>query len=172
MKYILDFDYTLYDTDLFSQTAEPFKQRDESGQWVTPRIWDILDASDFFYNDTLTFLSALHPSDVTILTAWTPSLGPESYEFQKSKVERSGIQDLVGTIVYMEGDKGPYVRDLYRNEKTVFVDDRLDHLQSAKKYCPNILVAHMIRPGRKDVISTDPSGSVPTIPSLAVLHNL
>ena len=160
MRYIFDFDHTLYDTDAFVEAAEPYRA---SGEWVTPRIWDILDATTFFYGDTIKYLELLQPKDITVLTAWTPALGPESFEFQESKIERSDITKYVGDIIIMEGDKGPIIKELYDDEPTVFVDDRVDHLLSAKKHCPEIMVVQMIRPGVKE-LPTDPT--VPFVNSL------
>ena len=166
MRYIFDFDHTLFDTDRFSVAAEPYKA---DGLWVTPAIWDILDASSFFYADTVPFLENLDPTDVTLLTAWTPVLGSEAYEFQKVKVERSGIQDLLTEVQIVEGDKGSHVRELYDGRATVFVDDRVDHLLSAKKHCPDVQVVQMIRPGVGD-LPTDQA--VPVISNLNELSNV
>ncbi len=169
MQYILDFDHTLYNTDLFVSAAGPYR---ESGLWVTPAIWDILDSKDFFYDDSIQFLKRQQKEHVRILTAMTPSLGPESCEFQKVKVERSGVQTYVSDTIYMEGDKGSFIAEMYDGSPTVFVDDRIDHLLSAKKHCHEILVVQMVRPGLEGKIPTAESEGVPVVNSLSALEAL
>lgn len=166
MKYILDFDRTLFDTDRFVQAAEPYKA---AGEWLTPRIWDTLDARSFLYDDVLPFLEAVPADDVVLLTAWTSSLGPESYAFQETKVQRSGVVPHVHRVVLMEGDKGPYVKRLTEDTPAVFVDDRIEHLLSARARCSDIHVLQMTRPG----VGTLPSDtSVTVIRALADIQKV
>lgn len=168
MKYILDFDHTLFDTERFSEAAESCK---ENGVWVTPAIWDIFDASEFFYKDVIDFLSEHDREDAHLLTAVTPSLGPEATLFQQEKVERSGILNYVKTVTYMEGDKGPYVAELFDGSPALFVDDRADHLQSALEHCPQVVVAQMIRPGLEGLVVINDQ-NIPVVTSLAELPQL
>lgn len=166
MRFILDFDHTLFDTNAFSVAAEPYKA---TGLWVTPQIWDELDARTFLYSDTLDFLNAKQTHELIILSAWTPSLGAESHAFQVSKIDKSGIADLVDKVVVMEGDKGPQVKLLCGGAPTVFVDDRIDHLLATQAMCPEVTVVQMVRP-EVGMLLGDPS--VPVVSSLAELDVL
>lgn len=166
MKYILDFDHTLYEVSRFKEDAASYKT---DGTWVTPAIWDILDAKNYFYEDVFSFIQKQGKGNVTILTAMTPSLGPLAREFQKAKLEKSGIAALVGEIVFMEGEKGPFVKDLYDNTPTVFVDDTFAHLVSAKQHCPDVHAVQMVRPGLEDRGEISTSPSIPVISSLREL---
>lgn len=160
MKYIFDFDHTLYCTEKFVEAAEPYKA---NGEWLTPRVWDLLDASTFFYDDTIDFLKAQKPKDITILTAWTPTLGDKSFDFQRVKIEKSGVSEYVGEIIIMEGDKGPHVKSIYDGTPTVFIDDRIDHLLSSREHCPEVMVIQMVR---------DDAGMLPGDPSVPVVSAL
>lgn len=169
MKYILDFDHTLMDTDLFSEDATPYK---ENGLWVTPAIWNILNAPDYLYTDTLSFLQSLKKEDVRILTAMTASLGPEARAFQKVKLAKSNISSFVSDIVFMEGDKGPFVAEMYDGTPTVFVDDRIEHLESAKRHCPEIHAVQIARPTVKKKLPTSTSADIPVVASLDELSKM
>lgn len=167
MNYILDFDHTLFDARAFVQDAHAYK---DSGVYVTPAIWDILDAKNYFFDDALPFLQSHTKEHMRILTAMTPSLGPEAREFQKVKLERSGSMDYVSETICMEGDKGPYIQKMYTNEPTVFVDDTVEHLLSAKKHCPDIQVVQIIRPELAGVRTSDET--IPVITSLDELDSI
>lgn len=143
MKYIFDVDETLFDTEKFRQDAEPYKA---DGTWVTPGIWDVLDAADYLYPDVLSYIESLGKENVILLTAVTPDLGPESEAFQKAKVEQSGLFKLASQTIFMEGLKGPHIKELAASSgPMVFVDDREIQLQSAREYAPEVLAVRMER---------------------------
>lgn len=166
MKFILDFDYTLYEVSRFKEAALPYK---EDGMWLTPAIWDKLDATSFFYPDTLDFIQRQGKENVVILSAMTPALGPQAREFQKAKLARSGIGEFVSDVIVMEGDKGPYVKDLYTGEPTVFVDDTLLHLYSSQRHCPEVGTVQIIR---EDAVGRGEVSTHIDIPVVATLTEL
>jgi len=166
MRYILDFDRTLFSTERFVSAAMLDEQ---DGSRLTASIWDTYDASSFLYDDTIPFLESLTPAQVIILTAWSERFGPQVYDFQTAKVERSGVAKYVSQVVLVSGDKGPHIGKLLTSEPTVFVDDKIAQLLSAKEHCPELTVVQMIRPSVSG-LATHPS--VPVITSLKELHNL
>lgn len=169
MKYIFDFDHTLFNNDLFREASAAYV---ESGLWVTPAIWNILEARSFLYEDTVDFLTSLQKEDVRILTAMSPALGSDARNFQKVKLEKSGLAKYVSEIIFMEGDKGPYVQEMHDGTPTVFVDDKLAHLVSVKKMCPKVHVVQMVRPGLEDRIPVSMVKEIPVISSLSELSHL
>ena len=142
MKYIFDVDHTLFDTDKFSEDAEPYK---EDGTWVTPKIWDILDARYYLYDDAIETLEKLGKENVELLTAVTPELGPESEAFQKLKLEKSGLMELASSTTFMVGLKGEYVNEITQGEVAAFLDDRKEQLESVREFAPNVLPVLMER---------------------------
>lgn len=162
MKLILDFDHTLFDTDRFCLDAAAYK---ESGMWVTPAIWDILSAQDYLFPDVQDFLRTCTREDVSILTAITPSLGPESDAFQRMKVERSGVKEFVSQVEYMIGEKGSWVKnvcDRYPNEVIVFIDDRTTQLESVRSHCPQARILQMCHEALTSITS-DEGGNFPLV---------
>ena len=142
MKYLLDFDHTMFDTSAFVADA---RSRGLDDVLVTPRIWDELSVKDYIYRDTMDWLALQQKENVSIVSAYTPSLGPEAEAMQRGKFAQGDFEDLVDEIVVMEGDKAPYVCP-YTNQGTViFIDDRLDHLESVKNLCPKVICIQMWR---------------------------
>ena len=163
MKYILDLDLTLFDSHKYLDASLPYQ---EDGTWVTPAIWDILNAPDFLYDDVLPFLKETGKENVHILTAMSPHLGPLAREFQKEKVARCGIAEFVAGITFMEGDKGTHITSLYDGSPTTFIDDKLEHLHSCCTHCPEVAVVQMVRPGSRTQANQE---GIPVIESLREL---
>ena len=166
MRYSFDFDRTLFATEDLYEAAREIRMQPN---WATPQVWDTLDASSFLYPDTITFLEALERQKIVLLTAWDPVLGPQAYEFQKAKVEKSGISKYVDQIVLMEGNKGMHIQELYDGTPTVFVDDKVEHLLAAKECCPDVRVIQMVRPSNAG-LPTD--ASVQVVTDLAELSDV
>jgi hypothetical protein len=144
MKYILDFDRTLFDTDAFkAQVAKDNK----TDSLLTPAIWQQYSARDFLYNDVRAWLQKKPLESVVILTALSPEAGPLASEFQKAKLASSGMCDLVSEVIFMVGDKGKYVQDIAAGQPACFVDDLLSHHQSVQKYAPYVTSLYMDRAG-------------------------
>lgn len=165
MKYIFDVDHTLFDTKKFSQDAEPYKS---DGTWVTPRIWEILDARDYVYPDVNECLEKLGKNNVELLTAVTPELGPESEAFQKTKLEKSGLMELAKQTTFMVGLKGSYVKKLIGDEESVFVDDRIEQAESVRELSPRTLAILMDRVN----LTTGSFEKVPTLSEFKRATNL
>ena len=135
MKYILDFDRTLFDTDAFkAQVAKDNK----TDSLLTPAIWQEYSAQDFLYDDVLQWLPRKSRESLVILTAMSPEAGPSANEFQKAKLASSGLADLVSEVIFMVGDKGKYVSDIAALQPACFIDDVLSHHQSVQKYTPHV----------------------------------
>jgi len=163
MNYILDLDLTLFDSHKYLQASLPYQA---DGTWVTPAIWDILNASDFLYDDVLPFLSAVGKERVHILTAMSPHLGPLAREFQKEKLSRCGIAAYVSGVTFMEGDKGSYIASLYEGNATTFVDDKIEHLLASRASAPEVAIIQMVRPGSRTEANQE---GIPTIATLREL---
>ena len=164
MKYILDFDHTLLDTDRFVAQVTADNREDIR---ITPGIWQFYNVRDYLYEDVLSWLQSKTKSDVHILTAMTPSLGPESCDFQREKLHSGNFTELVESITFMIGEKGKAAAEIAKrfppHEPLVFVDDRLDQCLSVKVAIPEAHCFMIVREG-------DLSVAVP--PEVSVVSNL
>ena len=162
MKYILDFDRTLFDTSAY--VAAVTQAGLTPAERITPDVWNRYQVRDFLYPEVLEWLQSKNQADIHILTAISPELGPLATEFQTQKLRSANLESLVDGITFMIGDKGTYVKDIAGTADTVFVDDKLSHHISVKEHAPAVHRVLMQRPG-ESVESTSE-------PGIITVHNL
>lgn len=137
MKYLLDFDRTLFDTDTFSSKV----LEDGHGALIgTPEVWHHYTADQFLFSDVVPWLQTKQKDSLHILSAFTPSQGEQAKSFQEAKIASGGFGNLFATITVMEGLKGRaavgITQEFPPHEKVVFVDDRLDQCISVSSALP------------------------------------
>ena len=164
MKYLIDFDHTLLDTDRFvAQVVADGREND----LVTSGIWQFYNVRDYLYEDVLGWLRSKAKEDLHILTAMTPSLGSESCDFQREKLHSGNFTEFVESITFMVGEKGEAAAEIASqfppHEPLVFIDDRLDQCLSVKVAIPEAHCFMIVREG-------DLSVAVP--PEVSVVSNL
>jgi len=138
MKYILDFDRTLFDTELL---YEAFARDGIDRNILEPVIWESYQAKDYLYSDTLPFLNQHDPSDLIILSAYGTKYGPQVRQYQQGKVEQKPITDLVSQIHFVEHDKATMMQTIAAScnpdDQLVFVDDLIEHCVAVQTAIPN-----------------------------------
>ncbi len=146
MKYILDFDRTLFDTESFYVEADRINQSEHT---FTPRIWESINACGLLYDDVLDWLATKDKNDLYILTAISPKYGSESSDYQKGKLVCSKVNELVADVVFMQGLKAESAMEIAKrfpsDETIVFVDDTLEQCVSVKEVLPNAICCLMVR---------------------------
>lgn len=109
-------------------------------------------ASEYLFPDSIDFVKFLKENgcEITIL-----SFGDN--EFQREKIEGSGIADYVDRVFITQASKGQFFEDQHfeQGEKVYFFDDRVHFLEDAKKRAPAIITVLVSRPeGRfRDTVS-------------------
>lgn len=166
MKYLLDFDRTLFDTEAFIQTYE---RSGASTELVSPEIWEEFSAADFLYAEVRQFFQSKSATDIYIVTMFTKQYGEKSYDYQKAKVEQEPILSWVEQIEYVDGLKGERAAEIAKQfppyEPIIFVDDRIEQCLSVKKHVPTSHCFLLVR---------DPSliGDVENVQEIEVAHSL
>lgn len=131
MKYIFDFDETIFDTEKFKQ-KEIIKM---TGREYSKENWkeDIFLAIKFLENnihnnisyykylvkDFLDFIKIHNKNDIYILTKGNK-------EFQKLKIKKSGADKLVKKFFIVEESKADILKDLcvkFKEEIVIFIDN-------------------------------------------------
>ncbi|MCK4919021.1 MAG: hypothetical protein KAS01_01410 [Candidatus Pacebacteria bacterium] len=177
MKIILDFDDTIFDTfqvmqefrkifnrlgftddefwsayqqckkdindfnpDIFLDTIERARSYDkkkakEGMQNLTERF------SDFIFSDFFCFLNIAKKEELILL-----SYGLS--DFQKNKIEKSGIIPYFSEIIITSRDKAEDVEEIQNKykEKLVFIEDKAESIDSVKKKLPEVTTMKIIRP--------------------------
>jgi len=183
MKYFIDFDRTVFDTDAFKKSIAggptlrelvtqfrdaviEFFQHDPTTrrrQRFT-RTWGTFlshgrfafkpeELTHFLYPDVEPFLST---HDCTIVTYGVRA-------FITAKVATTLRHLPVTDIVYTSRKKGPTIKRLTEaaNDSCTFIDDMHFQLASVSRWCPDVQVIEMRRDGKEG------TGSWPVIRSLA-----
>lgn len=166
MKYILDFDRTLFDTDKFVQQLELDKV---DYTVLVPELLDNYTIADYLYDDVLPFLQSKNKEDVIFLTALGSTYGPRILEYQKAKIEQEPIISLVGKIVYVDSEKGPAAAKIAEQflpgESVVFVDDLIEQCLSVQQAVPQARCFVMVRRSDKYLGESSAQG-LPIVRSL------
>lgn len=135
---IVDFDHTLY---CVSRAWEDTKERGLEEHWPHVTLWDLLDATTYFYPDALPWLRAMRERghQLTLLSIHQgPEYSHDAEAFQKRKIVESGIGDFVDTVLVVPGKKVDYFAELFNEKPTVFIDDRPDELQAVRERYPMV----------------------------------
>ena len=165
MKYILDFDRTLFNSPACYQYITEQKGEFE---FTAEALADI-EVCQFLYDDVISWLNTESKADLYILTAISPKYGPSAGDFQREKLFCSQVVDAVKDVVFMEGLKGEPVAEIAKqfppHEPLVFVDDRIEQCLSVKSAAPEAVCCLMVR---------DPAvvGEVSEVQGIKIVHCL
>lgn len=143
MKYILDFDRVLFNTDAFSARLKETGLHMPRGSALLEAIEEQgIDWEEFVYPAAREFL-AQHGSDCVIVSSFIStyrgdnSVDTDSLEFfQREKIKRSGLHDLVGGQVYVVGESKEEALSELRHsfaEPLVFIDDSPRQVKYARE---------------------------------------
>ncbi|MBP6924267.1 MAG: hypothetical protein KBB78_01740 [Candidatus Pacebacteria bacterium] len=146
MKYLLDFDHTLMDTEALKTQAF----NDGSMALVgTVDFWKHHNVMDFLFSDVREWIMSKPKESLHILTAFKPSQGPNACAFQETKIASGGFSQLVSSVTVMEGEKGRYAVKIAKQfsplSRIVFIDDRPDQCASVKSHLPDAHCFLMVR---------------------------
>ncbi|MCD5381996.1 MAG: hypothetical protein LR017_01620 [Candidatus Pacebacteria bacterium] len=158
MRYLLDFDRTLFDTDAFKKAV--LKAGYALG---TPESLEKVDASRFVFSDALTFLKTHAKEDMYIVSSCTGFQSVYDRAYQSAKIAKSRVDAYVADVIVVEDTKVDAVVSLADGE-TVFVDDMDKHLSAVAARCPEVHVVHIGRSAHYPTTRT-----VPSIASLSEL---
>lgn len=166
MKYILDFDRTLFDADALLADLE--KDQVDFSQ-LGPEVLEGRPSEQYLYPDALEFLRTKNREDVYILTALSTRYGDRILEFQKAKVEQEPILSLVQEMKYTEREKGDPARDIAKqfsqSDTVVFVDDVLANCLAVKAALPKVKCFLLVRD--RDVV-----GDILSERGIPIVHTL
>ncbi|MEK7613563.1 MAG: hypothetical protein AAB439_01640 [Patescibacteria group bacterium] len=184
MKYFLDFDRTIFDTDRFNTevllTHPLFEEKREEIQKVIQEDqlksirWRFLhdfvkergitfkerEVEPYLFPDVLPFLSN-HRADVTLVTYGNPA-------FQAIKVFGAGVKEKFADVYYTDTTaKGEYLQTkIPADHEFVFVDDTAEHLTNVAQLFHRTSVFEIRRDGGAG------SGLFPVITSLTELETV
>jgi hypothetical protein len=152
MKYILDFDRTIFDTERLYEELSKVGARDIAG---TVDSLDLLDVPSLVFADAQRFLITHNKNNIVVLSSCTGEIDTWDHEYQLEKIYRSGIKDLVSNIVVVTSEKSQLLVKYKGDEECVFVDDIMGHLLAVKKVVPEVICVLMDRDNMNGLDQTD-----------------
>jgi NAD(P)-dependent dehydrogenase (short-subunit alcohol dehydrogenase family) len=137
MKYILDFDRTLFDVDTLYEQLARCRQSHLAG---TIESFAHVAIADLLFSDVPQFLSDKKPADVYILSSVSGLSGQWETDYQTAKIAASGLAEQVAAVQVVSGEKGVAAASIAAGfpsaEPIVFVDDRIEHCLSVQAAVP------------------------------------
>jgi hypothetical protein len=146
MKYILDFDRTLFDVEKLYQELETLGKREMAG---TQDSLSLIPMSDLLFPDAVDFINATDLADMYILSSVSGLTAQWETDYQIAKIAATGIDKKVCEVRVVEGEKGAQALEISRlfssEETIVFVDDRLENCLDVKSVLPKAYCFLIIR---------------------------
>lgn len=164
MKYIFDFDRTLFDTDAFK--AEQRKRLVVN----SVRPLEGVSLSTYVFEDAFKFLREHDKGDMCIVSSCSGFNGVSSLTFQKAKIEGSGVTEYVSAFYVVPEGKEETLKNLSLQPDAVFVDDMTKHLYAAREARRDLRVVRIARDAVTTKESPDTSDSaIPVVTNLLEL---
>lgn len=166
MKYVFDFDRTLFDVARLYDSLERQNLRHLAGSLES---LPYLDVESLLYADVRAYLASKDPSDCFILSSSSGLTGEWEAAYQRAKIDASGVTELVSEVLVMQGEKGPALAGIASRfpptEPLVFVDDRIEQCLSVRASVPQAICCLMVRD--QSVI-----GDTSAVQGIPVVHTL
>ncbi len=169
ITYILDFDRTLFNVDE-SYKVPIFQERKE----LVGTIEGLtnIDLPEYIFEDAQNFLNSHAKNNLHIVSSCKGTSRQWGMEYQKEKIQRSGVGEFVSSIEVVEDGKVAAVQSLVDGTKSVFVDDSAEHLEAVLKQCPEVLCIQIIRPSPVKRITPTTNPVIPIIQNLSQLDDI
>jgi len=126
--------------DIFLETIGEIRSYDKNK--AKEDIQNLIERfSDYIFSDFFCFLSIAKKEELILL-----SYG--SSDFQKNKIEKSGIVPYFSEIIITSRDKAEDIEEIKKryNEKLVFIEDKAESIDNVKKRMPEVTTMKIIRP--------------------------
>jgi FMN phosphatase YigB (HAD superfamily) len=105
----------------------------------------VADTKKYVFADVSDVLSGFHKKDLDILSF-------SKTNFQKAKINGSGITSFFNKITIINSLKGEEMAKIIKKEKlgsseeVYFIDDRVEQIEDVKKRCPQVKTILCVRP--------------------------
>ncbi len=171
MKYILDFDRTLFDVEKLYEQLARCNQSHLAG---TPESLNHISVPELLFPDVADFLQGKKLEDLFIVSSTSGVSAQWERDYQIAKISASGLDTRVAEVRVLAGDKGVEAVNIAEQfsprEMVVFVDDRIEHCLSVKSALPDSHCFLLVR--NKAVIGeTDVVQGIPVVHSLNEVDN-
>ncbi|MCK5413115.1 MAG: hypothetical protein KAI57_01940 [Candidatus Pacebacteria bacterium] len=97
--------------------------------------------SNYIFSDFFCFLNIAKKEELILLSHGLS-------DFQKNKIEKSGIIPYFSEVIITSRDKAEDIEEIKNkyNEKLIFIEDKAESIDSVKKRLPEVTTMKIIRP--------------------------
>lgn len=142
MKYLLDFDRTVFDMESLYESIAQTNPQTELG---TIASLDGLPLETFLFPDALQFFASHDPSDIEIISSCYGKTGQWDLDYQKEKIRLSNVADFVGQVHVVAEDKVSCIEKITGRKPAVFVDDHPEHIRQVAEALPTVTAVYIDR---------------------------
>ncbi len=135
MKYLLDFDRTLFDMESLYEEISKVNPELKLGSLESLKN---INLERFIFSDAVEFLKT-HPCDsIEIVSSCFGKTKTWNLDYQKEKIARTGVQKFVKNVHVVSESKVEVIKSIVSHGTIVFVDDLVEHLDDVKNEVPNV----------------------------------
>lgn len=161
MKYLLDFDRTVFDMDSLYEEILRVNPDKTVG---TIESLEGIDLKQFLFADAVSFFQNKEKENIEIISSCFGKTAQWDKQYQIEKINRSGVQNFVAAVHVVEKSKVDTIRELTRGNSAVFVDDHPEHVKEVTTQMADVKVLYLDR--KNTGVNIDGSSYITTLAEL------
>ena len=159
MKYLLDFDRTVFDMEGLYVAIHAHNPGVDLG---TVQSLEGINLEPLLFPDALEFFNTHNAADIEIVSSGFGLTGQWEVEYQSKKIQLSGVAKYVETVHVVADSKISTIKRIAReSDNVVYVDDHPENVMSAMQHISGI-----------EVVLLDRTGSQKAIPGVKTISTL
>lgn len=143
MKYLLDFDRTVFDMEGLYAAIKKQNPQETLG---SVESLEGIDLEALLFPDAIDFFKAHNAADIEIVSSGFGLTGQWEVSYQQKKIELSGVAKYVGAIHVVADSKISTIKRIARESDSVmYVDDHPENIQNAVQHISGLHVVYINR---------------------------
>ena len=151
MKYLLDFDRTVFDMEGLYLAIE---QNNPGVDLGTTASLEGIDLEQFLFADAVQFFSTHAKTDIEIVSSGFGLTGQWEVEYQTKKIALSGVAKYVNNVHVVPDSKISTIKRIAReSDEITYVDDHPENVANAVQHISGLVVVYLDRSGQSTEIA-------------------
>lgn len=151
MKYLLDFDRTVFDMEGLYRAI---KRHNPDAALGSIESLKGIHLEELLFPDAVEFFNTHAKEQIEIVSSGFGLTGQWEVEYQQKKIELSGVSKYVNAIHVVADSKISTIKRIAREADDItYVDDHPENVQNAIQHIPGLVVVYLDRGGKGEVIA-------------------
>jgi len=151
MKYLLDFDRTVFDMEGLYQAIEKQNPGVDLGSVTSLKG---IDLESLLFPDALDFFSMVPLENIEIVSSGFGLTGQWEVEYQTKKIELSNVAKYVNQVHVVADSKISTIKRIAReSDEVTYVDDHPQNVSSAVQHISGLRVVYLDRSGEHKLMT-------------------